>query len=273
VAFFAMLAHPDFQERSIHKIAGVERTIVLVTDLLPSLPPEDPDQSEAEYPPTAEDPAFDLIHVMDFHEIAQYEPGADEPERTGEEAWQEYQKAGQGAAASLGHYLTGGFKVQGVFSGDERTWDEIQIVRMSSQQGFQALLDDPEREAAKYHRIAALAHNYSMITFPSISQIPTGDGGGGPTMPPVTPDGTGTPCQTDADCPGNGVDKCLTDGSGGQGFCTREGCGAGDCESPYLCCRDCAEGAAEALPFDGSACIPDTLSSNLTEPPVSCTCD
>lgn len=86
LAFFAMVADPEFQARSIHKEAGVERTIVMVTDLAPSplppgfVPPEGP------YPPTEEDPAFELIHVQGFHEIAQYEEGVDEPERGGNEA-------------------------------------------------------------------------------------------------------------------------------------------------------------------------------------------
>jgi hypothetical protein len=270
VAFFAMLAHPDFQARAIHKTAGVEKTIVMVTDLVPSFPPQDPDQSEAKYPPTKEDPAFTLIHVMDFHDIAQYEPGANEPQRTGKEAWQAYQAAGQGASSSLGHYSPGHFLVQGVFTGDERSWDEIQLVRMSSQAGFQALLDDPTRQAGKHHRLAALAHNYSMITFPTLSEIPTG--GGVSPAPVVTADGTGTICKTDSDCPGKGVDKCLSDGSA-AGFCTREGCAAGECQSPYLCCHDCAAAVAPMLPFKGSACLPKEAAAQLTAAPVSCTCD
>jgi hypothetical protein len=272
LAFFAMLSQPDFQARAVHKEAGVEKTIAIVTDLLPIPAPADPDQSEATFPPTAEDPAFDLIHVMDFHEIAQYTPDASEPERTGEEAWQMYQAAGMGASADLGHYPTAVFEVQGVFVGDDRTWDQIMIVHMSSMAGFQALLDNPDRQAASYHRLAALAHNYSMITFPIISQIPYADGDPVVTPPPVTADGTGTPCMTDGDCPGNGVDKCLNpDGTGG--FCTREGCGAGQCQTPYLCCHDCSEAVAPMLPFEGSACFPEAITSQLTASPVSCTCD
>jgi hypothetical protein len=272
LAFFAMIADPAFQERAIHKQAGVEQTIVLVTDLQPVPVPADPDQSESDFPPTAEDPAFDLIHVMDFHEIAQYEPGANEPERTGREAWEEYQKGGVGASANLGIYLTGRFLVQGALIGDDRTWDEVLMVHMPSKAGFQALLDDPTRQEGRHHRHAALAHNYSMITYPLISQIPGSPGGGGSAVPPVTSDGTGTICQTDDDCPGNGVDKCLTDG-GSAGICTREGCGAGECQSPYLCCHDCSEAVASMLPFDGSACIPELALPTLTAAPVSCTCD
>jgi len=273
LAFLAMLSQPEFQKRAIHKEAGVERTIAIVTDLVPIPAPNDPEQSEATFPPTSNDPAFDLIHVMDFHDIAQYEPDADEPERTGREAWEMYQAAGVGASEDLGHYPTAVLEVQGVFVGDDRTWDQIMMVHMSSMAGFQALLDDPIREAASYHRRAALAHNYSMITFPMLSQIPYADGGSnGTEPPPVTSDGTGTICQTDENCPGNGVEKCLTDG-GPAGFCTREGCVAGDCQSPYLCCHDCNEAVAEMLPFEGSACLPDDIVPQLTAAPVSCTCD
>ena len=271
LAFFAMISHPDFQARAVHKEAGVEKTIVMVTHLLPIPAPLDPDQSEAAFPPAAEDPAFDLIHVMDFHEIAQYAPDATESERTGEEAWKMYQAAGQGPSTELGHYPTAILEVQGVLMGDDRTWDLIQIVHMSSMAGFQALLDNPDRQAARYHRLAALAHNYSMITFPMVSQIPYADGGGGTPLE-ITPDGTGTLCMIDGDCPGSGVDKCLNpEGTGG--FCTREGCGAGGCEAPYLCCHDCSAIVAAMLPFEGSACLPGDQVGQLTAAPVSCTCD
>jgi pimeloyl-ACP methyl ester carboxylesterase len=272
LAFFAMLSDHAFQDRAVHKEAGVDRTISIITDLLPIPAPVDPDQSEAAFPPTNEDPAFDLIHVMDFHDIAQYEPDANEPERTGKEAWQMYQASGQGASADLGHYSTAALMVQGVFIGDERTWDEIQIVHMSSMAGFQALLDDDTREAGSYHRHAALQHNYSMITFPTISQIPYVDGNPGVTDAiEVASDGTGTPCSSDLDCHGLKASSCLI--FGGQGFCTVEGCGAGDCEAPYLCCHDCNPDVAAMLPFVDSACIPGDQVEQLTVTPVSCTCD
>jgi hypothetical protein len=175
LAFFAMITNPEYQALAIHKEAGVEKTIAIVAALVPIPAPADPDQSEAAFPPTVEDPAFDLIHVMDFHEIAQYEPDANEPERTGREAWEMYQKSGRGASMDLGHHPTAVLEVQGVFSGDDRSWDQIQMIHMSSMAGFQALLDDETRQEGRYHRYAALQHNYSMITFPSVSQIPYAD--------------------------------------------------------------------------------------------------
>jgi hypothetical protein len=271
LAFFAMITNPEFQKRAIHKEAGVEKTIVLVTELVSVPAPTDPDQSEAKFPPTAQDPAFDLIHVMDFHDVAQYPPDKNEPQRTGKQAWQKYQEGGQGASGDLGHYLTASLVVQGVFTGDDRSRDEIQMVHMSSMKGFQALLDDETRQAGRYHRLAALKHNYSMITFPALSQIPYTNGSSA-SPPPVTKDGTGTICKTDKDCPGSGVNKCLSEGGAG-GFCTREGCSAGQCQSPYLCCHDCAQAVAAMLPFKGSACLPEDAVKQLTAAPVSCTCD
>ena len=172
IGFLAMITDPAFQETSVHKDAGVETTRVMFCDLQPAPAPSDPDQSEAAFPPTAEDPAFDLIHVMDFHDIAQYEPDANEPERTGAEAWAEYQSFGVGPSTELGHYLTASFEVMGTLIGDNTSWDEIQMVHMSSQAGFQALLDDETRQSAAYHRSAALSDNDSVIAYPRLSSIP-----------------------------------------------------------------------------------------------------
>ncbi len=274
LAFFAMIVHPDFQARSIHKAAGVEETIVMVTHLQSIPGPDDPDQSEAAFPPTPQDPAFDVIHVMGFHDVAQYGPDTDEPERTGQEAWEMYRTSEAAASEELGHHPTAILEVQGAFIGDEGAWDQILMVHMSSMEGFEALLDDETRQAGQHHRLAALQNNHSLVAFPTRSQIPYADGepDGGGGLLEVTEDGVGTLCSSDADCPGGGVDTCLSDG-GGTGFCTREGCGAGDCLSPYLCCRDCAEALAAMLPFEGSACLPNAVADQLTAAPLSCTCD
>ena len=272
IGFLAMITSPEFEETVVHKNAGVEITRVMFTELQPLPTPADPDQSEAAFPPTAEDPAFDLIHVMDFHDIAQYEPGANEPERTGEEAWNLYQSGDTGASNELGHYPTAYFKVTGTLIGEKTSWDEIQIIHMSSQAGYQALLDDQTRQEGRYHRLAALADNDSMIMYPMISAIPYVDGsGGGPTPPEVTPNGTGTVCQAASDCPDDSF-ICLSDGGAG-GFCTPQGCEAGACEGSYLCCRDCSPMVAAQLPFEGSACFPGAFTTALTNAPASCTCD
>ncbi|MEO0495618.1 MAG: hypothetical protein AAF081_19595 [Actinomycetota bacterium] len=179
-AYLAVATHPDYQADVIHETAGVEESITVVADLLPIPAPSDPDQADAAFPPTAEDPAFDMIHLMDFHDIAQYEPDADEPERSGEEAWQQYQASGSGASVELGHHPTAILDVQGVLTGDDRSWDQIQMIHMSSTAGFEALLDDSTRQDGRYHRYAALENHSSRMTDPDISQIPSA---GPPTQP------------------------------------------------------------------------------------------
>ena len=96
------------------------------------------------------------------------------------------------------------------------------------------------------------------------------DGSGGGGLLEVTDNGTGTLCATDAACEGQEADKCLSFED--AGFCTVEGCGAGTCEGPYLCCHDCADFAAALLPFEGSACFPSSETAQLTGA-AQCTCD
>ena len=192
VAFFAMIAHPEFQARAIHKDAGVEKTIVMVTELAPSPLPDGFVPPEGPYPATEEDPAFELIHVQDFHEIAQYEEGVDEPERTGEEAWEMY--VANGSAAG-GERSAPTRRRNSWCRGCSRamtgpgTRCRSSICRACA--GFQALLDDETRQAGRYHRYAALAHNYSLITYPSVIDIPGAPTPGETEPPPVTDDGIG----------------------------------------------------------------------------------
>ena len=269
--FFAMITDPEFQARAVHKDAGVEKTIVMVTHLQPSPVPPGFEFPPPLYPPTDDDPSFELVHVMDFHDIAQYEEGVDEPERTGAEAWAEYQ-AGGGASVEIGSRPTATLDVQGAIIGDtERSWDQVYIVYMPSMAGFQALLEDETREAGRYHRLAALANNYSMITYPLVNAIPSGseDTEQPPQAPPITEAGVGTICNSDADCVGIGF--CLTDGSS-PGICSRM-CGSGECGESYVCCHSCSAAAAPQLPFSESACIPEASASQLSSAPVSCTCE
>lgn len=171
IAFMAMVADPDFQARAVHKDAGVEKTIVLVTHLSRPLLPEGGTLPDGPFPPTDTDPEFQLVHVQDFHEIAQYEEGTNEPTRTGKEAWEEYVANSASSGGGFGAYPTAQLVVQGVLLGDDRSWDEINIIRMPSRAGFQALLDDETRQAGRYHRLAALAHNYSLITYPALNDF------------------------------------------------------------------------------------------------------
>jgi haloalkane dehalogenase len=92
----------------------------------------------------------------------------------------------------------------------------------------------------------------------------------GPTLP-VANDGTGTACTTEKECSGLDAKLCLSQ-QGGTGFCTVEGCTAGSCAAPYLCCHDCNPAASGLLPFEGSACFPAAGTAQLTGG-AGCTCD
>ncbi len=272
VAFFAMTADPAFRARAIHKEAGVEATIVMATELAPSPLPKDFVPPQSPFPATAEDPAFEMIHVLRYRDQAQYKDGVDEPARTGREAMDLYTSGAAEAATRVGVYPTGWFKVQGVLIGDGRPWDEVRLNHMPSRAGFDSLVKDPTRQDGQHHREAALEHTYSLVTYPELSAIPGAPAAAGSTPPPVTDDGTGTLCEADDECPGDGVDKCVV-AEGATGFCTRQGCGAGDCEAPYVCCRGCSEVVAAFLPFSGSACFPGDQVERLVAAPASCTCD
>ena len=87
---------------------------------------------------------------------------------------------------------------------------------------------------------------------------------------PISGDGTGTPCTTDADCAGLTASHCLVGSQ--QSFCTVEGCTSGMCGDSYLCCHSCNAAAAPLLPFEESACVPAGGVTLLTGQ-AGCTCD
>ncbi|MEM7159522.1 MAG: hypothetical protein AAF799_42175 [Myxococcota bacterium] len=269
LALFAMGADPEFQERAIHKDAGLEASFVMVTHRREL---GEVGQVDDPWPTTAEDPSFEHVQVVRRSELADYGADAGEPERSGEEALGLYAQAFDAAGPSHGVLPRARLDVQGVFVGDGRDWHEVWIDYAPSSAAWGALNEDPGVVEARHHFDAAVQEGYGLAVQPVLSMIPGAAEGGGGGGTPVTPDGTGTPCEVDADCPGDGVDTCLNpDGQGG--FCTREGCGSGECEDPYVCCRDCSEAIAPMLPFDGAACLPSAAAEQLSQAPASCTCD
>ncbi|MEM6927831.1 MAG: haloalkane dehalogenase [Myxococcota bacterium] len=97
------------------------------------------------------------------------------------------------------------------------------------------------------------------------------DGDDGPPALPITEDGTGTPCTTDADCTGLVASTCLVAGTDG-GFCTIEGCEPSACGDFYVCCGDCNPDLAPQLPFEDSVCFPEGGADQLVNA-AGCTCE
>ena len=272
VALFAMTADPAFQARSVNKDAGVETTWVFVAYLEPSLLPEDLEVDDGPFPSTAEDPAFELVHLQQFRDLAQYDAAAEEPQRTGEAAWQLFAEGRSLAAANVGSLPTARFTVEGALIGDTSVWDAVDIDYMPSRAAYQALLEDASRQAVSYHREAALAGSYAMTGSPTLNSVPGAPdvaGPGGGAALPITELGVGSICLSDADC--EGIGSCLSDGVT-PGFCTRM-CGSGECGSPYQCCSSCSALVAAQLPFSESACLPPQFATQLSAAPASCTCD
>ena len=69
-AFLQMTQRPDFQARSIHKDAGVGKTIVMVSQLVDSQAPA------GLAPPTADDRPVEMVQLLRYRDTAQYESGS-----------------------------------------------------------------------------------------------------------------------------------------------------------------------------------------------------
>ena len=157
--FFQMTQDEEFQARSVHKDAGVEKSLVIVAHLQDSLAPPPPD--EIPNPPTADDPQVAIAHLLAYNEIADYGPGSVEPERTGPEAMLLYQQAAATVALEQGVDPAAWFDVEGVFIGDEREWDEFRINIFPSHAAFDVVVADPTRQAGQVHREAAIEDTYT----------------------------------------------------------------------------------------------------------------
>jgi len=157
--FFQMNADPEFQARAVHKEAGVEKTIVMVSHLQESLSPPPPD--EVPNPGTPEDPEVAIVHLLKYNEAADYGPDSNEPERTGREAMLLYQQAATPVALEQGVDPVAWFEIEGVLIGDEREWDEFRINLFPSHAAFDAVVADPTRQAGQVHRQAAIKDTYS----------------------------------------------------------------------------------------------------------------
>lgn len=169
--FLQMTSDPAFMERAIHKDAGLESSIVMVTE-----PLDTPDNSalipdEVAYPATEQDPAFDMVHVMNYHDVAQYEDGVDEPERSGREAVGLYSQSAGMVATPLGVQPVLWLEVKGVLIGDGRDWHEVRINRFPSHAAFDALTSDATWMSGTYHRAAGLQDTYSLQVLSSFDSL------------------------------------------------------------------------------------------------------
>ena len=170
-AFVRMTQRPDFQARSVHKDAGVGKTIVMVSHLVDLPTPEGSTPPEAAYPATADDRPFEMIHVLRYRDAARYEEGSTEPAISGREAMEKYGAAAGSVAGPMGVYPTAWFKIEGVLIGDGRPWDEVRINHFPSHATLAKHLESRVRTEAQRHRAAALEDTYAIQARPLINRL------------------------------------------------------------------------------------------------------
>jgi hypothetical protein len=161
-SFIEMQSRAEFVEKHAHKDAGMEQTIVIGTQPLPSPPmPDDaPAWSEVPHPPAADDGSVVVVHVLRFHE------------GHADTSMVSYQQAAGGVAVPHGVRIRGWFAAEGTIVGDGRTWDQVRFNAFPSKAAFMAVARDPARLAAqKEHRETAVADTYTMIVRPSIDKL------------------------------------------------------------------------------------------------------
>jgi len=163
-SFIDMQSRPDFQDKHVHKEAGMEVTIVSGCRPIPTPQGDSVDWSEVAHPPTAEDGPVVVIHVLKFDEASAAEVTPDEMVA--------YQNAAAAVAVPHGVRINGWFAVEGTILGDGRSWDQIRFNEFPSKAAFTAVVTDPARlEAQKGHREVAIADTYTMILRPMINRI------------------------------------------------------------------------------------------------------
>ena len=102
--FLDMIQREDFRAAAIHKDAGVAETIVMVAEpidlgLAPDVPPFDP--TSAPFPPTEDDSPFAMVHLLSYHDVAQYADSR-QVHLTGREAMELYSSNASTVALPLG---------------------------------------------------------------------------------------------------------------------------------------------------------------------------
>ncbi len=163
-AFIEMQSRPDFQDKHVHKEAGMEFTIVCGCIPIPVPQGAEVDWVDAPRPPTADDGPVVVLHVLKYEEASAADVTPDEMVA--------YQQAAGAVAVPHGVRIDGWFAVEGTILGDGRQWDQMRFNEFPSKAAFMAVATDPARlEAQKGHREVAIADAYTMILRPTINRL------------------------------------------------------------------------------------------------------
>jgi hypothetical protein len=167
-SFIDMQSRRDFQSKHAHKDAGMEFTIVsaCVPMAAPTLPAgaSEIDWADVAHPPTADDGAVVVLHVLHYERAGTTNATPAEMEA--------YQAKAATVALAHGARINGWFAVEGTIVGDGRTWDQFRFNEFPSKAAFMAVATDPARlEAQRTHREVAIADTYTMILRPTLNRL------------------------------------------------------------------------------------------------------
>jgi hypothetical protein len=161
-AFIDLQDQPGYDDRHVHKDAGMEQTIIMGGRPLPTpaLPADAPTWNDVPHPPTPEDGPVVVLHVLRFED----EGGIDE--------MTQYQNAAGLVAVPNGVRLAAWLGIEGTIVGDGRQWHQARFNAFPSRDAFMAVVFDPARlEAQGEHRERAIADTYTMILRPIIDRL------------------------------------------------------------------------------------------------------
>ena len=171
-AFLEMVAREDLQAAALHKIAGVETTLVLAATQAGEAQPDsfyEVDMSSVPHPSTPADPPITIAHLIGFHPTAQYADGR-QTTLTGREAMSLYEQ-GRQSQDVIGLGVRPGLwvDIEGEIIGDGRTWDQFRLNNFPSREAFWAVASVSE-EAGIEHRVAAIRDTYTQMTAPFLNE-------------------------------------------------------------------------------------------------------
>ncbi len=164
-SFIAMQSREDFQQAHEHKEAGMAETIVIGGQPL-RFPTTDHqvDWADVPHPPTDDDAAYTMVHVIRFHER---DGAAKTPDHM-----ESYQQVAGSVAVPHGVRIDGWFSAEGTIIGDGREWHQVRFNTFPSRRAFMAVALDPDRLTAHAeHRETAIADTYALGVRSSINSL------------------------------------------------------------------------------------------------------
>lgn len=157
-SFIDMQERKDFQDKHVHKEAGMKETIVMscLPIDLPNAQTSLSNPDNVEHQPSKEDSPIIILHVVRFNESSMLGETPEEMDA--------YTLRAIDAAIQHGFGISGWFGVEGTIVGDGRAWDQVRFNSFPSKAAFMAVVQDPERlEAQKAYRDIATSDTYSLI--------------------------------------------------------------------------------------------------------------